>query len=1054
MKRDGANFPIIRVEKPTYGPEIINYCFVDREYGRQIAEDFIDEAGIKNIWLSVKVKNEGLAPAQVHVSFFYNIDDGPLQSIHELAGDLLNPGEVREYWFQNWSLSRSEAADLCRGRYGITAAVALEGKYDTKNSILQNSVKIRIPPYFQLKPISLNSDVMIRSKPIDKGEIPLIKEGDTVTLSTKIKNMGGQFSLKRKLPVCWYVDDDERKYKLIAKEEYEFTEGKPFNYGDEININLTLDTTNLGFTPYTAKGWIRHFKAAIVKADFENFLEEEKPLFSDKQETELRVAFDAWPPELQNPKLALSNAAPTEGQNVICRCTFKNIGSGAVNLRNGTLKIEEFAADRSTVLKTHSPKIEFRETNFDIIPFDGGYSNEGTACKMMSFDFSPLSDMWIDSIQIKSKAGTFDNVCCSKIGVIYAGFTISTLDACDNATGFHFLKSPLLLEEGKTYHFILEGITGIPMIETKDFRVGSRDIIKNGVITIDSNRSLHAHPKVRLGCLNTLPVDALSQGRMGQIPLPPRQSESLIEFDWDTTGRTETKFIGWSFSSTSQNIEVADAVPINIRAGKVKGFHFLCENPVKLMDRMRLLEFPIKIMKDEDVQNIQIKVTAIIAKEDKKRFKVYFREKPQEGSTPVNELNLNLKDSVPKEFIVGVAASKKVAVGTISSILIEASAKAGGQKIEKNLYLQLRILSDFSEIFDIVCVDNRHELEGITETEYEVKLYNNSGRPLPLNISVISQPGKVEEWDYYFLPNRKREVSLELGKQPESFKLYAISMGSAEAPELRNVVIGRYNWDSLSSKDPDYIIEKQVNILSLVKTGPSPLVMEFKAFPNTADPGIRTELTAQFTILPSAEHATYNLSLNIEGNVEFITRPPLISQLERGISKTVTWECKIPENAVVGSTIPIKLTAKLAEDPRTVTSLIEIKVTNYQKDYNFALKTDYKLLPLLPGKEATLSITVENTGRKADEVSLFITRALPIGGYLRPYKMNVSVSPNGMMTVPVTIFVPPNATSKDGGKITIKAVSNGNPTCVQTEYVIAKIIGDESEGRDLRKALF
>jgi hypothetical protein len=1053
MKRDAVNFPIIRVQKPTYGPDIISYCFVDREYGRQIAEDFIDEAGIKNIWLSVKVKNEGSAPARVHVSFFYNIDEGPLQSIYELSEDLLNSGETRDYWFQNWKLSRSEAADVCRGRYQIIAAVAVEGKYDTKNSILQNSVKIQIPPYFQLKPISLSSDVMIRSKVIDKKEVPLLKEGDAVTLSTKIKNLGGQFSLKRKLPVRWCIDDDQNKYKLIAKEEYDFIEGKPFSYGDEISINLTLNTTNLGFTPYTVKGWIRHFKVAIVKADFENFLAEEIPLFSNKQETELRVAFDAWPPELQNPKLVLSNTAPTEGQTVICRCRFKNIGKGPVNLRNGTMKIEEFAADRSTILKIYSPKIEFRETNFEIIPFDGGYSNEGTACKMMSFDFSPLSDIWIDSIQIKTQAGTLDNVRCSKLRVLYAGFTLSALDAHDDATGFHFLRSPMLLEEGKTYQFIFEGITGSPMIEAGDFRVGSRDIIKNGVITIDPNRSLHAHPKVRLGCLNTLPVDAMSQGRMGQIPLPPNQAESTIEFGWDTTGRTETKFIGWSFSSSSQNIEVAETIPVNIRAGKLKGFHLSCEKPVRIMDRMRVLEFKINIVKDEDVQNVQIKISAVIEKDNKKKFKLYFREKPQESSTPVNELNLNLKDSIPKEFIAGVAVSKKVPVGTSLNFLVEASGKAGGQKIEKNVQLQFRVLSDFSEIFDIVGVENRHELEGITETEYELRLYNNSGKTLPLNITAMSQPGKVEEWDYYFLPSRKREFVLELGKQPESLKFYAITTGSAEGLELRNVITARYNWDPLNSKDPDYLIEKQVNVLTLVKGGPSPLLLDFKASLHAADHGTMINLIAQFTIQPLAELAAYNLSLSIEGNVEFITRPPLILQIERGTPKMVSWECKIPENTAVGSTIPIKLTAKLAEDPRNVTAFIDIRVTNYRKDYEFALKTDWKLLPLLPGKEAPLLITIENFGRKVDEVSLFITRALPIGGYLRPYKMNLSVNPDRIGTVPVTTYVPPNATSKDGGEITIKAVSNGDPTFVQTEYIIAKIIGDESERRDLRKAL-
>jgi len=1051
--------PVIRVEKPWYGPEIINYCFVDRDYGRQVAEDFIDETGIKGIWLSVRVRNEGLVPARVHVSFFYNIDDGPLQSIHDATvdkqkGDLLNPREVRDYWFQNWNLSRSEAADACRGKYRIIAAVALEGKYDAKKSMLQNSVKIRIPPYFQLKPISLSSDVMVRSKPTDKGEIPLIKEGEIITLSTKVKNLGGLFNHQRKLTVCWYIDDDEGNYRMIAKEEYDFREGKPLNYGDEINIDLTIDTTNLGFTPYTAKGWIRHFKVAIVKADFENFLGEEMPLFSDKQEAELRVAFDAWPPELQNPKLTLSNAAPTEGQTVICRCVFKNIGKGPVNLRNGTLKIEEFAGDHSTVLKTHSPRIEFREHNFERIPFDGGYSYDGTACKMMSFDFSPISDTWIDSIQIKPKVGTLNHVRCSKIRVIYAGFTISTLDARDDETGFHFLKAPIFLEEGKMYHFIFEGITGIPMIEARDFRVGSRDIIKNGVITIDSNRYLHAHPKFRLACLNTLPVNALSQGTIGQIPLSPGQSESLIEFGWDTTGRTETKFIGWSFSSSSQNIEVAETISVNIREGKMKAFHLLCEKPVKLMDRMRLLEFPIKIMKDKDVQNVQIKVSAMTAKEDKKKFKVYFRENPQEGSTPVNELNLNLKDGVPKEVSVGVAASKKVPVGTVSGFLIEASAKAGGQKIEKNLQLQFRVNSDFTEIFDIVCVDSRHELEKITETEYELMLYNNSGGNLPLNITVTSQPGKVEEWDYYFLPNRKRELVLELGRKPESLKLYAITVGSADATELRNVIAAHYNWDPLNSKDPDYSIEKQVNILTVVKESPSPLRLVFKAASNKADPGLTIKLFAQFTIPSSAEYVSYNISLNIEGNLGFLTRPPLIWQIERGVTKTVNWECKIPENATVGSTIPIKLTAKLAEDPRSVTALVDIRVTDYRKDYEFALKTDWTLLPLLPGKESTLAITIENTGRKADEVSLFITRALPIGGYLRPYKMNLSVNPDGIMTVPVTTYVPPNATSRDGGKITIKAVSNGNPTFVQTEYVIAKIIGDESEGRKLRKALF
>jgi len=809
-----AASPIIRVEKPWYGPEIINFCFVDREYGRKVAEDFIDETGIKGMWLSARVRNDGLVSARVHVSFFYNLDDGPLQSLHDATidqqlGDLLNPGEIRDYWFQNWNFSRSEAADVCRSRYRIIAAVALEGKYDSQKSLLRNSTKIQIPPYFQFNPISLSSEQMMRSKSTDQGEIPLIQEGDILTLSTRIKNMGGKFAYMRKIIVRWYVDDGERNYIMIAKEPYNLKEGIDLNYGDEIPIALIIDTKNLGFCPYTTKGWIRDFKIALLKGDFDDYFGENMPLFSDGQETELTVAFDTSPPELQNPKVTLSNSSPTEGQTIISTCKFKNTGKIPVNLRDGTLKIEELAADRSAVLKTHYPKIELHNSNFDLLPFDGGYSSEGTTCEMISFEFSPTANICIDSIQIKAKPGTPDNILCSNVQIIYAGFTIARLEECDETTGIHYLNDPILLEEGKLYFFRFEGIRGIPMIEAKNFRVGSREIIRNGVITINSNQYLYAHPKIKLSCLRTLPAGG----------------ESLIEFDWDTAGKNTTKFLSWNFNSTNQNIEIAETLSVNVRVGKIRGFQILCENPVGVLDRTRILEFPIKITKEEDVQSAQVKVSVIAPKANEKKFKVYLVEDPERSSNAIKELNLNLQDSIAREFIavIKVAPQIKVAVGFSSAFMVKAVAKVQGQKIEKLVQLQFMVNSDLEEY------------------------------------------------------SRK-----------------------------------------------DY---------------------------------------------------------------EFIFRPDIV-------------------------------------------------------------------LALPPGIESTLSIMVENTGSKADTISLFMSRSIPLGGYLRPYKMNVSLNPDEVTTVQTNIYVPPSASIGIGGKITIKAVSKGNPALIQTKDIIIRIIGDESERSELRKALF
>ncbi|MHA1264304.1 MAG: COG1470 family protein [Candidatus Helarchaeota archaeon] len=1024
-----ATKPVITVDVPWYGPKIINYCFTNREYARQVASDFIDEMGnVKGMWMSVRVRNTGLASARIRVSFFYSIDDGPLQSIQDVTresqqGDNLNPRETLDYWFQEWNLSRSDAADLCRGRYKLIAVVAVEGPYEEEKSILRNSVEIRIPPHFEIEPLTLASSGPIGTKQYKNSELPLIREGDLITLSSKIRNTGGKFESFKKLWVRWYIDDGAGKLLLISKQAYGSPEGGDILYGEEIPIALELETTNLGLSSYGIEGWVRHIKVALSKSDFEDCFGENLPLFSNKQEQEIYIAFQPPRPEFTRPLLTVNNRNPTEGEIIKCSCKIHNAGEGPVNFRNGILKLEELAVDGRTKLKSHKPPVDFSAVNFEIVKFDAGDSNLGQECEKISYDFIPPTDMWIDAIKIKPQPGATSNVICSRIKIIYLGYVIATLGEKDLNSGIHFFENPIFLETGKIYHFEFEGIDGHTMIASQDYRFRNREIILNGVITIDSDNFIHAHPKFQLFCLKSLPPGG----------------EGQIDYNLDTTGSVTTGFLAWTFNSETQNISFSEKIAVDIRERKIQGFNFKCDSDFKEMGPIPVLEFPVKITKEDDVQEITVKLSVSPPQKNAKQYFVYLREPSSKSSSLVDTLILSLSDSTPKVFIAGIVASKKIPKRVTTGFKVKGVAQVEGKKIEKVYEFRLLVGSDFTEIFDIHCDKNQQEVIGQPNVEYIIMLYNKTREHLSLHLQAEGESQVIaEKWDYYFTKNRKKELNLDLLFTPEDFKFTVLSKSPTESFSIINTIKACYSWDPLGTGNPDYSLEKRINLHTQFQEKPFPLALVFRVSPNAADPGTSVKLSVQCTIFPSVEKAFYNVMFKLEGNLEFVTSPNRVIQIERGQSQIIEWEARIPETAETGSTIPVKVSAAIPVDPRKISILRDIKITNYRKDYEFALKTDWRILSVIKGKEATLKISLENTGRKTDRIKLQLSHNLPTGWLLRPKGQTIYLKPDEKQTIRVLIGAPLNSTVGQGGNLVITAISKGNPNVLQRKVVLVK----------------
>jgi len=1029
--------PVILVDKPWYGPEVIPYCFVNREFGRQRAPDFIDENGnITNFWVHVNVRNTSLIAARIHVNFFYSIDDGPLQHLYDATwdkanGDELNPREIREYMYQEWFFSRSEVADVCRGQYKIKATVSVNGNYEEGKSVLQNSVQIWIPPHFQLAPISISSNVPLRTKEIHGKEYPLIREGDLITLSTKITNTGGRFEANKKLAVRWYVDTEEGKQIVIAKQLYGAEDGVQFDYGDEIIAMVDLDTTNFGLSSLGLSSMLRWFKAAILEKDFSDCIAENMPLFTDKQEVKLGVEFDSWTPLIQIKQLNFSNRTPTEGEKVLCGCTLRNPEKVPVNVFNN-LTMDELAEDGKIVLRTHRPKTEFVAPTFITHPFDSGNSNEGIACKSMSFDFIPISNMWVDSLKIRPKPGTADQVKCTKIRILYLGWPIISADTnWDPITGIHYLNHPVFLEAEREYHFEIEIEKGIPMIGDRILRIAHYDVIRNSVITLEDGSFLYKHPKMKLLLLKTLPPE----------------SEARIELVWDTLNRTETKFLRWNFTSAAQNLEVSKIASIEISPPEIRGFKLVCEEPVQTMDRIRIAEYQIKaIWENQDpsliVQNISVTASGLAPTEDSEEYKLYIKPQLNAHPIPAKNVAIELKNHTTGEFIVGIAASRKIVMGKMVNFAVKAQAIINAlyydqpiqQTLESILQLQFYVSSDFTEIFDITSSKMRKEIQREENTEYIIMLYNRVGKPLNINLfSTGKSQDQTKDWDYYFIETKKKKLEVELGLTPEDLKFRVKS----ELPnEISNTLTAKYSWDPLDGDDTDYTLEKNIDLLTIFMEEPFPIGVNFRSSCSAVDPGVPFTLTALLTVWQTAEQSAYNITLKVDGNVDFISYPTGTILLSRGESQSLSWEVKLFENAPLGSKIPVKLVVKTGT--RTTSAVLNIGVSNVRKEYDFVFKTDWRILSIVSGKQGIIKATVENIGRKADVIKLVARQMLPVGWYARPSIRSIGVKPDQIKAGIFTVTLPQSAKVGETGKVVITATSKKDPILVQRRQVTIK----------------
>ncbi len=1023
--------PIIQVEKPFYGPgpDLLYYCFTDTEYAEQVAEDLIDNDGNIMVWVYTKVRNESIAQSRINIRFYYRINKGALQLIGEATnnkedGDVIGPKEVLDYWYQEWTVSPDMVPDIIRGTLEIVARVEVDGNYDEQKSDLQTYKILKIPPYFKMDPITLTSSGEIQTTTHEDSEISVVREGDILTLTTEIKNTGGSFAHTTHFPVRWYLDDGTGQLKQIAKQIYASPNDQDFEYNDKLDVRFDIDTTNLGLCSRGIKGWIRHLKVALLEQDFDKCIGENIPLFSGpnmEKEKELWVEFNCWAPELSRPTISFSNQTPTEGQTIISRCKLQNVGKGPLNLRKGDLKLIELDIKKLELNSTEFKRffdIELTEGNFELIPFDNGTSNLASECNKISFEFIPTSDYWIDAIELKS-LGASEEIRFQDLNISYLGYTIAEFNEYSSEEGIHYLQNPIILREGEKYFFEFTDISGEIMIQDGIYSIAGRNVIENSVITLNNDSLLYYHPKLKLHCSKTLPPS----------------SHGFVEKIIETEDKITTRYIKWAYDSEQLNIHTSHEEGIAIIEKEVRAFKLECRKKRKFMGHIPNIEYTLKLIKENDVDAVDIEVSLIPPSTQEDEFIPYLKE----GSIPVENFTCRLTDTKPKVFLAGISASKNIRAGSSFSFSVIATAKVEEQDIERKTDLSFTLTKDISSIFSITCEKSTDRLQQTYKTSYQLELINNTNKSLFFELeSTGESETEPQKWDYLFFTNKKKTYKRELGGGKMNLRFDVISKTKTESVEVRNLVMTTYSWDPMNLGNEKFILQKELGLLSIFEEKPHPLAMVFRASPNAADPGISVKLIAQFHIFPSAEMDIYNVSIEQKGDVESISRPPRRFQLERGKTRKATWEVKIPEDAPIGNKIPIRLIGKIAEDPREISSIVNLNVTNFRNNFEFALKTDWRILPVVKGKSSTIKISVENLGKKTDTINVNLRDNLPRGWYYSPNRRRLSLLPDGKASFEVSIHAPKTAKTGEGGIITVIGVSRGNDSLSQTKRVTVK----------------
>ena len=156
----------------------------------------------------------------------------------------------------------------------------------------------------------------------------------------------------------------------------------------------------------------------------------------------------------------------------------------------------------------------------------------------------------------------------------------------------------------------------------------------------------------------------------------------------------------WSYISNPQNIDVSETIPIEIQVPEIKGFQLACDEPERVMDSTRVIEFKIKVKKEKDIENLPVNISVLSPPGKKNKFRVYLRELSQSDTPTANKLTLQLQESSPKTFIAGIVASKAIP-GTSSTLTIKATGVIRKQKIEKMYPLKFILDSEFADTTDI-----------------------------------------------------------------------------------------------------------------------------------------------------------------------------------------------------------------------------------------------------------------------------------------------------------------------------------------------------------------
>jgi uncharacterized membrane protein len=273
------------------------------------------------------------------------------------------------------------------------------------------------------------------------------------------------------------------------------------------------------------------------------------------------------------------------------------------------------------------------------------------------------------------------------------------------------------------------------MLGNNDYRIGKYEVIKNATVMTNDNKNIQKHPKIKLLFLKTLLPD----------------DEGCVKMVWNTSGRTETKFLRWSFTSTPEKIDTSKTFPIIVQIPELKGVKLVCDEPERVMDNKRVVEYKIKAKKENDVEKLNVKITILPPSGKGNRCKVYLREFSKSATPPVSSLTLNLQNSSPKTFIAGIVASKEVSVGLASTFTVKASANTNKHSIEKIYQLKVTVGSDFTEIFqkDYEFILNvNYRILSIIRGEFSILVISveNSGRKVDNIKLTVTQTIPVGWW--------------------------------------------------------------------------------------------------------------------------------------------------------------------------------------------------------------------------------------------------------------------------------------------------------------------